>query len=479
MKQCNFLNKIFFLIYLLSSLPIQAFSTEKAKHQSAEYKSAISKIKEALIYSAKYEQDSSLMCLMKSLEIAKLNNLTDLIPIIYVELSKISKKDDDVKNQMKYLILAEEYFLKDTLNPYIDEFYTAMAKKHFQAGELNKTLEYLQKTERARNRVAPFRNWKTYAFYANIYRNMKDKNKENFYLEKGETLARLQNVTRILSDIEGGYLMGEKDEKINELILQNKIIQMEVNGSKKQKRYFVAGLSLSAIILSLLAILLYQRIKNNKTLKEKNLVISRNLEEKEMLIKEIHHRVKNNLQLISSLLSLQSRTITDNVAASALEEGQNRVLAMALIHQNLYKDNISSGMEVKEYVTQLTEKLLNTYQIHHDKIKLVLDIDNIALDVSTLVPLGLIINELITNAIKYAFKEGKFGELKVSFKQLDTHLLLSVIDNGEGINEDITKKGFGMRLIEILSKKLEADLKIFNNSGTTVQLEIKNYKQAI
>ena len=254
---------------------------------------------------------------------------------------------------------------------------------------------------------------------------------------------------------------------------------MEVNGSKKQKRYFVAGLSLSAIILSLLAILLYQRIKNNKTLKEKNLVISRNLEEKEMLIKEIHHRVKNNLQLISSLLSLQSRTITDNVAASALEEGQNRVLAMALIHQNLYKDNISSGMEVKEYVTQLTEKLLNTYQIHHDKIKLVLDIDNIALDVSTLVPLGLIINELITNAIKYAFKEGKFGELKVSFKQLDTHLLLSVIDNGEGINEDITKKGFGMRLIEILSKKLEADLKIFNNSGTTVQLEIKNYKQAI
>ena len=136
-------------------------------------------------------------------------------------------------------------------------------------------------------------------------------------------------------------------------------------------------------------------------------------------------------------------------------------------------------MEVKDYVTQLTEKLLKTYQIDSDKIKLELDIDHFALDVSALVPIGLIINELITNAIKYAFKEGQEGILKVSFKQNGEHLMLSVIDNGTGIKSEDKTHGFGMKLIEILSKKLEGDLNIFNHEGTTVQLEIKNYKKAI
>ncbi|MBC7884349.1 MAG: sensor histidine kinase [Saprospiraceae bacterium] len=453
--------------------------SDTLNHQKKEYKATILGLKQGLTYTARNQNDSAMIIIHQALVQAEKHQFKDLIPLIYVELSRLSGLVEDADDQHLYLSKARIYFEQDTMHTYIDEYYSAMARFHFSKNENDQALDYLRKTEIVRNRVAPFKNWKTYALFAKIYRNMNDNRKAELFSEKAEALARLQNVTRILTELEEDFATGEKNVKINELILQNKIIQMEVNGSRKQKMFLIGGLALAAIILALLSLILFQRSKNNKLLKEKNLMISKNLEEKEMLIKEIHHRVKNNLQLISSLLSLQSRSVTDNVASSALAEGQNRVLAMALIHQNLYKDNISSGMEVKDYVTQLTEKLLNTYQTDRDKIKLELDIDHIALDVSTLVPIGLIINELITNAIKYAFKEGQDGKLKVSFKQIDDHLMLSVTDNGDGIKAEDKSKGFGMRLIEVLSKKLEADLNIFNNEGTTVQLEIKNYKTAI
>ena len=476
-------NKYFFYYTLIWALcvniPKSYAYSDTLTLQKKEYKNTILKIKQGLIYMAKNQKDSAVTAIQQAMKTAEEQQFKDLIPVIYVELSRITKQDDKLQNHNLYLDKARAYFQQDTLHPYIDEYYTAMARTYFSAGKNNEALEYLQKTERARNRVAPFRNWKTYAFYANIYRKMNNNRLADNYNEKAEMLARLQNVTRILTELEEVFVIGEKNDRINELILQNKIIQMEVNGTKKQQWYLLGGLTLSVIILLLVSMLLFQRNKNNRVLKDKNLVISKNLEEKEMLIKEIHHRVKNNLQLISSLLSLQSRSISDNVASSALAEGQNRVLAMALIHQNLYKENISSGMEVKDYVTQLTEKLLKTYQIDSDKIKLELDIDHFALDVSALVPIGLIINELITNAIKYAFKEGQEGILKVSFKQNGEHLMLSVIDNGTGIKSEDKTNGFGMKLIEILSKKLEGDLNIFNHEGTTVQLEIKNYKKAI
>ena len=203
------------------------------------------------------------------------------------------------------------------------------------------------------------------------------------------------------------------------------------------------------------------------------------LAEKEVLLKEIHHRVKNNLQLISSLLSLQSRNVDDKSATLALQEGQARVQSMALIHKNLYSDNASSGLEVKDYVIQLTQQLLQTYGLNPDKIDLQLDVDPISLDVSTLVPLALIINELITNSLKYAFDQHETGKIQLSLKPKDDNqLLLRIQDNGKGFDPLQNTDGFGTKLIQALAAKLDATVNYFNQNGTLVEILIHNYKLA-
>jgi two-component sensor histidine kinase len=129
--------------------------------------------------------------------------------------------------------------------------------------------------------------------------------------------------------------------------------------------------------------------------------------------------VKNNLQVISSLLSLQSRTLEDKVAAAALRDSQNRVVSMALIHQNLYQEGKLIGVSAREYLEKLARGLFDSYNINSDKIKLTLDVDDMKLDVDQVIPLGLIINELLTNSLKYAFdQEG--GNIELRLKRNDS-----------------------------------------------------------
>ena len=152
---------------------------------------------------------------------------------------------------------------------------------------------------------------------------------------------------------------------------------------------------------------------------------------------------------------------------------------MALIHKNLYSDNASSGLEVKDYVIQLTQQLLQTYGLNPDKIDLQLDVDPISLDVSTLVPLALIINELITNSLKYAFDQHETGKIQLSLKPKDDNqLLLRIQDNGKGFDPLQNTDGFGTKLIQALAAKLDATVNYFNQNGTLVEILIHNYKLA-
>ena len=139
--------------------------------------------------------------------------------------------------------------------------------------------------------------------------------------------------------------------------------------------------------------------------------------EREVLLKEIHHRVKNNLQIISSLLNLQARFIKDKSAVDAVQEGRNRVKSMALIHQKLYQQDNIQGINMPEYIENLSRALLTSYKIKGDRITVDRKVDAIYLDIDTAIPLGLIINELLTNSLKYAFPENEKGELKISLLQ--------------------------------------------------------------
>jgi two-component sensor histidine kinase len=201
------------------------------------------------------------------------------------------------------------------------------------------------------------------------------------------------------------------------------------------------------------------------------------LAEREILLKEIHHRVKNNLQIVSSLLSLQSRFIDDKKAQEAVNEGQNRVKSMALIHQKLYQRGNLMGVEVLDYIQSLTTNLKSTYGIDDQKVAVIYDIEPLNVDVDTLIPIGLILNELVSNTFKHAFPMDDSGELRIKLKQDNKQLELTVMDNGIGTLKDLSKTdSFGLRMIRSLALKLEAEVNYEANNGFMASLLITNYK---
>ncbi|NOT37240.1 MAG: sensor histidine kinase [Saprospiraceae bacterium] len=221
-------------------------------------------------------------------------------------------------------------------------------------------------------------------------------------------------------------------------------------------------------LLSIGAIVLYLF---NKKLKKSN-------KEKEFLIKEIHHRVKNNLQVLSSLLHLQSRYIKDEVALDAMREGQNRVDAMGLIHQKLYTGNNLANVEMREYVSKLGNSLLDSFGIHDNRIEIVYNLSKLYLDVEKAIPLGLIINELITNSLKHAFDPLEKGIITIELHKnyLDNDYLV-VSDTGRGNRQQRDEKqnaSFGTGLISILTEKLNGKIEINQENGYQTKISFEN-----
>lgn len=287
-----------------------------------------------------------------------------------------------------------------------------------------------------------------------------------------------QQKDETINDLLVKYDSDKKDADIILLNAENELKNLQIAQSNTTKWALIFGL----FLVSLLAFLAWRlkniKAKNNIELTSKNQQISKALEDKNILLREIHHRVKNNLQVISSLLKLQSQYIEDEGAVKAIAEGRNRVHSMALLHQNLYKEDNLTGVNMKEYFTNLIEGLFDAYKITH--IKLVTEIEDLTLDIDTVIPLGLIANELVSNALKHAFDNVENGVLTVKLSEKDGHLLFNVKDNGNGYDENLVaegKKSFGQKLIKSLSDKLEADVQVTTTTGTDVTLSIKDYKK--
>jgi PAS domain S-box-containing protein len=196
--------------------------------------------------------------------------------------------------------------------------------------------------------------------------------------------------------------------------------------------------------------------------------IQSSLREKEALLKEIHHRVKNNLQVTSSLLRLQSGYIADEKSREMFAESQNRIRSMALVHEKLYQSTDLSRINFPEYIKTLTELLIRTFGVNPEQIQLKVARQDVFLTVETAVPCGLMINELISNCLKHAFPNGRRGEIKVSIFETackgDRHdYLLEVIDNGVGLPEDLdleTSETLGLQLVRNLTEQLRGTLKV-------------------
>lgn len=212
--------------------------------------------------------------------------------------------------------------------------------------------------------------------------------------------------------------------------------------------------------------------------KQANEQIKASLKEKEILLREIHHRVKNNMQIISSLLKLQSKYIKEEKYRVLLEESQNMIRSMSLIHEKLYNSHDMSRIDFKEYINDLVNSLFRSYGINTSVIKSRINIENVSLGMDFAIPCGLIINELVTNSLKHAFPDGRKGDIKITFSKNNENIYeLFVGDNGVGISEDIdigNTQSLGLRLVTMLvNDQLEGEIDSKQNNGTKFRITFK------
>ncbi len=203
--------------------------------------------------------------------------------------------------------------------------------------------------------------------------------------------------------------------------------------------------------------------------KEAEIRLKKSLLEKEVLLKEVHHRVKNNMQIISSILNLQSSNINDPGIKRLFEESQDRIKSMALVHENLYRTKDFANIDFDSYITSLIENMYRSYDVDSRRITYDLDLDKVQLNIDLAIPCGLIINELISNSIKHAFGSSNKGTIFVSLKRIGEQIILSVGDNGKGIDKNVNiyeTQSLGFQLVTALVQQIEGNILVETLAGT-------------
>jgi two-component sensor histidine kinase len=351
--------------------------------------------------------------------------------------------------------------------------YLTLADYHQKRGDLTKALEYLNTIgPDLENSDLPEFKIEYYRYRALVSNGLGNDSDAFSLLQKHNELSSqlaTEESQALRSEMETKYLTKEKE-------LQIRVQEAEILSSNREKWLYAGGLSLFAFLSFLLFRSNNARKKINQELSHKNKIIQTSLQEKNILLKEIHHRVKNNLQVISALLSLQSKYLKDEGAVAALLKGQNRVDSMALIHKDLYQHDNLKGVNTRIYLDRLINNLLESYEVDEGKISIESEIAALWLDVDTMIPLGLLINELISNAIKHAF-DGKGGKITVELKEKEDMLYLLVQDNGKGITDldGMSNDSFGYSLIKSFAQRLNATINVENQHGCSVTLQIKDY----
>jgi two-component sensor histidine kinase len=223
-------------------------------------------------------------------------------------------------------------------------------------------------------------------------------------------------------------------------------------------------------------------VKDISQMKAIESALRASVEEKDVLLKEIHHRVKNNLQVISGLLDLQAHHITDQRGREIYKESQNRVITMALIHEELYQARDLARVDFGAYMENLAANLFASYGIGKNRVRLVMEVEKSEMVVDTAIPCGLIVNELISNALKHAFPDGRAGEVSLSFKVTgDRQFRLQVKDDGVGLPEGymVSRSGsLGMQLISVIVDQLGGEMLVESEDGTSFTITFSEYREA-
>jgi two-component sensor histidine kinase len=333
--------------------------------------------------------------------------------------------------------------------------------------EVGIAYRYLERYEDALAHLLPGVKWledtdgynilKYYEAIAECYKGLGDLPKALEYQEKSMVVKdkmQEEKIASLESEAIAKYESGKKDQ-----LLASQ--EAELAQKTYIQRLTMGGLSMMALLLFTLFYFFRKNQKTNTQLSIKN-------QENELLLKEIHHRVKNNLEMVSSLLKLQSVKTKDAEAKGVMEASQNRVQSMGIIHQKLYQGENLASIEMKDYFQNLSENLLDAFGVS-EKVNIKYDMEAVELDVDTAIPIGLIVNELLTNALKYAFPGDQKGEIELSLKETEQNKLhLLVADNGIGQSDPTTVKGtgFGSQLVKLLTMQLQGKMKASYENGT-------------
>ncbi len=370
---------------------------------------------------------------------------------------------------------------------FVNEVENELAQIYFTQRKLDSAQYYANMALRGGNQ---FKNYLVIMNSSNLLSQIYEKSNpiKAFDYLKISTAAK-DTVTNIEKNKQVKILEIKEKQRVEDLNLA------EVYAKNELRFNTVIGLLFSALLISFI---LYrnnrQKQKANALLQEQkaeintqNITLENTLgqltsknAENELLLKEIHHRVKNNLEVVSSLLALQSAKIDDPDVQEAMLASQNRVQSMGILHQKLYQSDHLASIEMKNYFQNLCENLLDSYNETH-RIKVSVDMDEIEMDVDTAIPVGLIVNELLTNSLKYAFPMGKNGEVKLSLKNTDKeHFVLTISDNGVGkiLNSSPKGTGFGSQLVDLLTQQLDGKLNQEVSNGTLISIDFKSQKAA-
>ncbi len=356
-------------------------------------------------------------------------------------------------------------------DPYSTSVYLAeLGEVHRKEGNSKlaeeKYLEALQMSKKARlkEQVRDFSAMLT-DFYEKQQKHPEALQYQKLYQIYQDSLINKENIQKI-EQLKSGYEIEKRESEISLL-----------NTINTNQKLAVSLLIIGVLLLLIFAYFLYRgnkKIKKaNRILSDQKEIITKREQEKALLLKELNHRVKNNLQMVSSLLNLQSHELTGHPAKEAIVSGQSRVEALSLVHRKLYQDGVDTRIMIKEYIEELVLGLFHGYNA---RFKPNFDIANISIHIDLAIPLALIINELTTNALKYAYQNIDNPILKVTVdNETKNHLHIHVIDNGIGFTTFENKKNnsFGIKLINSLIQQLDGTIKKTDNEGTHWEMNIK------
>lgn len=440
-----------------------------------------------LIYIEQKQYDKALAIFQKCLEFEKKSHNKANLAMSARSLSKVYFSKKEYKKAIEYAENALTIFKEIGNKSGEADMYREIGAIYLATNQNNSALEYTQKGLKISTQIGELESIKfCYENLAKIHSQLKnypEAYKSHVLFKKMSDSMFNSEVNNKVTQIQMTYEF-EKKQKQLQLLQKEKDEKLQIK-AKKQQNLLIA-IVLTLLFLSVITIGIYSNLKAYK--KQKLIVeqqkeqIQKSLTEKETLLREIHHRVKNNLQIISSLLNMQSEDIEDPKVLLSIQEGQSRVQAMSLIHQNLYQSENIDKVSIENYFKELTNYLSAMYLGNSSTIKVEIETANILFDFDTAIPLGLIVNELVSNAYKHAFIKQKEGIILIKItteNQLDYRLIVS--NDGEPLPADFDihkSKSLGIKLVTILSKQLRGSFShLIDEKQTAFEVLFKDVKK--